>query len=36
MVTFHPWEGLYHETHNECNKDEVIQAMLNWINAQLV
>jgi len=36
MVTFHPWEGLYHETHNECNKDEVILAMLNWINAQLV
>ena len=34
-VTFHPWEGLYHETHNELNKDEVIQAMLNWINAQL-
>jgi alpha-beta hydrolase superfamily lysophospholipase len=35
MVTFHPWEGLYHETHNELNKDEVIQAMLDWINAQL-
>ena len=35
MATFHPWEGLYHETHNELNKDEVIQAMLNWINAQL-
>ncbi len=34
-VTFHPWEGLYHETHNELNKDEVIQAMLDWINAQL-
>jgi len=35
MVTFHPWEGLYHETHNELNKEEVIQAMLDWINAQL-
>lgn len=35
MVTFHPWEGLYHETHNELNKDEVIQAMLDWLNAQL-
>ena len=35
MATFHPWEGLYHETHNELNKDEVIQAMLDWINAQL-
>ena len=34
-VTFHPWEGLYHETHNDLNKDEVIQAMLDWINAQL-
>jgi len=34
-VTFHPWERLYHETHNELNKDEVIQAMLDWINAQL-
>jgi len=35
MVTFHPWEGLFHETHNELNKDEVIRAMLGWINAQL-
>ena len=34
-VTFCPWEGLYHETHNELNKEEVIQAMLDWINAQL-
>jgi len=34
-VTFRPWEGLYHETHNKLNKDEVIQAMLDWINGQL-
>lgn len=34
-VTFRKWEGLYHETHNELNKAEVIQAMLDWINGQL-
>ncbi|HAE86181.1 MAG TPA: lysophospholipase [Anaerolineaceae bacterium] len=35
MVTLRPWEGLYHETHNELNKEGVIQTMLDWINAQL-
>jgi alpha-beta hydrolase superfamily lysophospholipase len=35
MVTFHPWEGLYHETHNELNKDEVIQAMIDWLSVQI-
>ena len=35
MVTFYPWEGLYHETHNELNKDEVVQAMIDWLNVQI-
>lgn len=24
------WEGMYHETHNENGKDEVIQAIVQW------
>ena len=34
-VTFKRWEGLYHETHNEPEKEQVIQAMVDWINAQI-
>lgn len=29
------WEGLYHETHNEPEKDEVINFTLNWLKEQL-
>lgn len=25
------WSGLYHETHNETNKDEVINYILDWL-----
>lgn len=34
-VTCKRWEGLYHETHNEPEKEQVIQAMVDWINAQI-
>jgi alpha-beta hydrolase superfamily lysophospholipase len=34
-ITYKRWEGLYHETHNEPQKNEVIQVMVNWIKARL-
>ena len=30
-VTFHLWEGLYHECHNEPEKAEVIGLMTDWV-----
>jgi alpha-beta hydrolase superfamily lysophospholipase len=35
-VTYKRWDGFYHETHNEPEKDVVIAAMLDWIEGQLV
>ncbi|MGC1376508.1 MAG: lysophospholipase [Anaerolineales bacterium] len=35
IVTLRIWQGLYHETHNEPEKAEVIRAMLDWIGAHL-
>lgn len=34
-VTYKRWDGLYHETHNELEKDVVIAAMLDWVEGQL-
>ena len=34
-VTYKRWEHLYHEIHNEPEKAEVIQTMVDWINEQL-
>ena len=34
-ITYQRWEGLFHETHNEPEKDQVISTMLAWIDAQL-
>ncbi|WP_020534275.1 alpha/beta hydrolase [Lewinella cohaerens] len=31
-VTFKKWEGLYHEIHNEPEKEEVMAMIVNWIN----
>ena len=31
-VTFVRWEGLFHETHNEPEKDVVIARMLDWLD----
>lgn len=33
--TFKMWEGFYHETHNEPEKDTVINFMINWLNEHL-
>jgi len=34
-VTLRLWEGLYHEIHNEPQKAEVLQTMLDWLNQNL-
>lgn len=34
-ATLKIWDGLYHETHNEPNKDEVIQATIDWLDAHI-
>ncbi|HEY9152430.1 MAG TPA: lysophospholipase [Anaerolineales bacterium] len=34
MVTWYPWDGLYHEVHNEIEKAEVIRTMIGWMDAQ--
>ena len=35
ICTLKLWDGLYHETHNEPEKDDVISFTLEWINQQL-
>ena len=35
IVTWHPWEGFYHEIHNEPEKAEVLKTMIGWLDAQL-
>ena len=35
IVTWHPWEGFYHEIHNEPEKAEVLQTMIGWLDVQL-
>lgn len=34
-LTFKAWKGLVHETHNEPEKQQVIEYLLNWIACQL-
>jgi alpha-beta hydrolase superfamily lysophospholipase len=34
-VTFVPWEGLYHELHNEIRREEVLNTSLQWITDHL-
>jgi alpha-beta hydrolase superfamily lysophospholipase len=29
------WEGLYHETHNEPEKEQVLAFMVRWLDAHL-
>ena len=31
LVTLRIWDGFYHEIHNEPEKAEVIQAMIDWM-----
>ncbi len=32
LITYIPFKGLYHETHNEAEQNQVFDAMLHWIN----
>lgn len=32
--TFLPWEGMFHELHNEPDKDLVLKAITDWIKTQ--
>ena len=34
-VTYQEWEGLFHETHNEPEKEQVLSTMLDWLEKQL-
>ena len=34
-VTLKVWDGLFHETHNEPEKEQVIATMLDWVEARL-
>lgn len=34
-VTYKRWEGLFHELHNEPEKEEVIQVMVDWIKSRV-
>lgn len=36
LVTLRLWDGLYHEIHNEPEKAEVIQAMVDWLDKQMM
>lgn len=31
LLTYKVWEGLYHETHNEPEKAQVLRYMIDWI-----
>jgi alpha-beta hydrolase superfamily lysophospholipase len=34
-ITFKVWEGLYHETHNEFEKQQVLHYMIDWLSQHL-
>ena len=34
-VTFREWEGLYHETHNEPEQEQVLATMLDWLESRI-
>ena len=34
-VTFVPWEGYYHEIHNDIGKEEVIEKMIAWLDERV-
>lgn len=35
LLTYKVWDGLYHEVHNEFEKNQVIQTMLDWLNLHI-
>jgi alpha-beta hydrolase superfamily lysophospholipase len=34
-IIYRKWAGLYHEIHNEPEKEQVFAEMLTWLNAQV-
>jgi len=34
-VTFQEWQGLYHETHNEPEQEQVLATMLDWVESKV-
>jgi alpha-beta hydrolase superfamily lysophospholipase len=34
-VEFKEWQGLFHETHNEPEKEQVLDTMVDWLNRHL-
>lgn len=32
LLTYKEWNGYYHELHNEPQKDQVLEAILSWMN----
>lgn len=34
-IEFVEWPGKYHELHNETNRSEIAQSVINWINKKL-
>jgi len=36
VLTLKVWEGLYHETHNEPEKAQVVQYNINWLDEHLI
>ena len=34
-ITYKRWEGLYHELHNEPEKEEVFRTIFDWIHTQI-
>jgi alpha-beta hydrolase superfamily lysophospholipase len=36
LVTLRLWDGYYHEIHNEPEKAEVIQTMVDWLDKQMM
>ena len=35
LITYKEFEGLYHEMHNEPEKQEIFDTILNWINQKI-
>ncbi|MCB0628837.1 MAG: alpha/beta hydrolase [Saprospiraceae bacterium] len=34
-ITYRSWDGLYHELHNEVNRQEVLETTLHWMQSKL-
>ena len=34
-IIYKEWEGLYHELHNELEKDEIFEFVVTWIEQKL-